>query len=55
MLEFEEDSQIPKILGRPFIVAVGASLMSKNEKMTFEVGEEKIEFILTKLMKNPSI
>lgn len=39
----------------PFITMVGAIIDLKKGKLTFEVGDERIEFVLAKLTKNPSI
>lgn len=54
IMEMEEDSQIPIILGRPFLGTVGAIINVKHGKLTFEVGDDKIEFVMAKLMKNNS-
>ncbi|KAJ8900501.1 hypothetical protein K2173_025278 [Erythroxylum novogranatense] len=51
MLEMEEDTNIPIILGRPFLATAGAIIDVKNGKMTLRVGEEEIEFNLGKTMK----
>ncbi|XP_050895593.1 uncharacterized protein LOC127102237 [Lathyrus oleraceus] len=47
IIYIKEDSSIPIILGRPFLATVGAIINVKRGKITFEVGEEKIEFILS--------
>ncbi|KAJ8771861.1 hypothetical protein K2173_027038 [Erythroxylum novogranatense] len=51
VLEMKEDTNIPVILGRPFLATVGAIIDVKNGKMTLRVGEEEIEFNLGKAMK----
>ncbi|XP_050897678.1 uncharacterized protein LOC127104536 [Lathyrus oleraceus] len=55
IMDIKEDSNIPAILGRPFLATVGAIIDVKRGKMTFEVGEEKIEFILSQFLKSPAI
>ena len=55
VMDITEDSSIPILLGRPFLATAGAIIDVKKGKLTFEVGDEKIEFILSKFMKNPSI
>lgn len=55
IMDIDEDCQIPIILGRPLLSTAGATINVKRGKLTFEVGEEKIEFILEKLFKNPSL
>lgn len=46
-MDIKEDSNIPMILGRLFWATVGAIVDVKQGKLTFEVDEEKIEFILS--------
>lgn len=47
IMDIKEDSNIPIILGRPFLATAGAIIDVKKGKLTFEVGEEKVEFILS--------
>jgi hypothetical protein len=55
VMDIKEDSNTPIILGRPFLATAGAIIDVKRGKLTFEVGEEKIEFILTQFMKAPVV
>jgi hypothetical protein len=55
VMDISEDSHIPILLGRPFLATAGAIIDVKKGKITFEVGDEKIEFLLFKFMNNPSI
>ncbi|XP_058784693.1 uncharacterized protein LOC131659532 [Vicia villosa] len=55
IMDIHEDSNIPIILGRPFLATAGAIIDVKRGKLTFEVGKEKIEFILSQFLKAPSI
>ena len=55
IMDITEDSNIPIILGRPFLATARAIIDVKNGKLTFEVGEEKFEFILSQLFKAPAI
>ena len=50
----EEDSCIPIILGRPFLATAGAMIDVKNEKLSIQVGDEKVEFCLPQSMASPS-
>eukprot|EP00257_Ricinus_communis_P017214 XP_015575608.1 uncharacterized protein LOC107261384 [Ricinus communis] len=50
VMKMEEDAQIPIILGRPFLATAGATIDMKNGKITFEVGDEKVEYSLTSSM-----
>ena len=55
IMDIKEDSNIPIILGRPFLATAGAIIDVKNGKLTFKVGEEKVEFILSKFLMAPTI
>jgi len=55
IMDIKEDSNIPIILGRPFLATAGAIIDVKKGKLTFEVGEEKVKFILTQFLKAPAI
>jgi len=46
VIEMEEDSQIPIILGIPFLATVGAMINAKNGRLSLQVGDEKLEFHL---------
>ena len=54
ILEIEEDSQIPIILGRPFLATAGAIIDVKRGKIKLEIGEEIIEYDVFKMTKDPS-
>ena len=54
ILEMEKDSQIPIILGRPFLATAGAIIDVKRGKIKLEIGEETIEFDVFKITKDPS-
>ncbi|XP_073221659.1 uncharacterized protein [Cicer arietinum] len=55
VLEMEEDSQVPILLGRTFLATSGAVIDVKYGKLVFNVGDEKIEFNLSNLMKSHSL
>jgi len=55
ILEMEEDMHTPIILGRPFLATAGCRIDVKNEKISFDVGDEHVEFNLFKTSKFPSI
>ncbi|XP_050917304.1 uncharacterized protein LOC127132397, partial [Lathyrus oleraceus] len=55
IMDIREDDTTPIILGRPFLATAGAIIDVKRGRLTFEVGEEKIEFILSKFLKAPAI
>ena len=55
ILEIEEDTRIPIILGRPFLATARCRIDVKNGKLSFEVGDDHMEFNLFKASKFPSI
>ena len=55
VMDIKEDEDIPILLGRPFLSTAGAIIDVKKGKLTFEVGDEKIEFILSKFLMAPVI
>lgn len=55
IMDIKEDSNIPIILGRPFLATLGAIIDVKRGKLTFEVSEEKIKFILSQFLKAVAI
>ncbi|XP_058745975.1 uncharacterized protein LOC131618833 [Vicia villosa] len=54
IMDIKEDVNTPIILGRPFLATAGAIIDIKKGKLTFEVGEEKVEFILTQFLQAPA-
>ncbi|XP_021759454.1 uncharacterized protein LOC110724340 [Chenopodium quinoa] len=55
VMEMEEDAHVPIILGRPFLATAGEIIDMKNGKITFEVGDEKMEYSLLNDMGTPSM
>ena len=55
IMDIIEDSVTPIILGRPFLAIDGAIIDIKKGRLTFEVGEEKVEFILTQFLQEPAM
>jgi len=55
VVDIKEDSEIPILLGRPFLATAGAVINVKYAKIVFHVGDEKLEFEITNLIKGPSI
>nr|ACY01934.1 hypothetical protein [Beta vulgaris] len=55
VLDMEEDTQIPIILGRPFLHTAGAVIDVKNGKLTLTVGDDKVTFSLTNALKSPML
>ncbi|XP_020262800.1 uncharacterized protein LOC109838781 [Asparagus officinalis] len=53
ILEIEEYSNIPIILGRPFLATAGAIIDVKNGRLSLNIGRETVEFDLSNAMKLP--
>ncbi|XP_073526196.1 uncharacterized protein [Phyllobates terribilis] len=54
VLDIPADSPIPIIVGRPFLATVGALIDVKQGVLSFHIGEEKMEFNLPKVVKQPA-
>ncbi|XP_050914999.1 uncharacterized protein LOC127129944 [Lathyrus oleraceus] len=55
IMDIKEDKEIRILIGIPFLSTAGAMIDVKRGKMTFEVGNEKVEFMLSKFLKAPSM
>jgi len=55
ILEIEEDTLTPIILGRLFLATAGCRIDVKNGTLSFDVGDDHVEFNLLKAAKFPSI
>ncbi|XP_021856756.2 uncharacterized protein [Spinacia oleracea] len=55
VLDMEEDSQIPIILGRPFLCTAGAVIDVKSGSLTLSVGDDTFTFNLTNALKSPML
>lgn len=52
VMDIEEDAHILILLERSIFPTTGAIIDVKKGKLTFDVGDEKIEFMQSKFMKN---
>ncbi|XP_021746196.1 uncharacterized protein LOC110712084 [Chenopodium quinoa] len=55
VMEMEEDSRVPLILGRPFLNTAGVVIDMKEGRLTLNVGDEKISFSFSQTLKKPLI
>jgi len=55
ILELEENTRTPIILGRPFLAIAGCRIDVKNGTLSFDVGDDHVEFNLLKAAKFSSI
>ncbi|GJZ87472.1 reverse transcriptase domain-containing protein [Tanacetum coccineum] len=52
ILEMEEDSKVPLILGRPFLYTVDAVIRVKQKQLNLGVGTEQMIFIIDSAIKH---
>ena len=50
-MDMEEDTQVPLLLGKPFLATVAALIDVKKGELTLRVGEEAVHFNLNKSLK----
>ena len=55
ILEMEEDTQTPIILGRTFLATAGCRIDVKSGTLSFDMGNDHVKFNLLKSAKFPSI
>jgi len=55
VVDIPEDSDVPIILGRPFLATTGAIVDVKNGRIVFQVSDEMVGFELENVMKGPAI
>lgn len=54
VMDIREDTEVPILLGRHFLAMDRAVIDVKHRKLTLEVKDENIKFILSKLIKIPT-
>ncbi|XP_027101291.2 uncharacterized protein [Coffea arabica] len=54
VLDMEEEVNVPIILGRPFLATASTIIDVKRGKFKFQIGQEEVEFDLSKVEKYPS-
>ena len=52
ILEMEEDSQVPLILGRPFLNTADAIIRVKDKEISLGIGNERVSFSVDRAMKH---
>ncbi|XP_021757421.1 uncharacterized protein LOC110722457 [Chenopodium quinoa] len=55
VMEMEEDTRVPLILGRPFLNTAGVVIDMKEGRLTLNLGDEKISFSFSQTLKKPLI
>ena len=55
VMQMKEDTQVPLLLGRPFL-AIGATLIDVQKgKLTLRVGDEALQFNINRILEHPNI
>ena len=55
IMKMEEDTQVPLLLGRPFLTTGVALIDVQNGELTLRVGEEAVHFNLNKGLEQPDV
>ncbi|XP_010534700.1 PREDICTED: uncharacterized protein LOC104810207 [Tarenaya hassleriana] len=55
VLDMDEDSRVPTILGRPFLNTADAIIHVRAGRLTMNIGDETVEFTLDQNLKQPSV
>jgi len=55
VVDFDEDPQVPILIGRPFLATAGAIIDVKNGRIIFEVSDERVGFEIAHIMENPVV
>lgn len=53
-MDIQEDTEIPILLGRTFLATTEVAIDVKCGKLTLEIGDENIKFLLSKLINSPT-
>ena len=55
VIKMEEDTQVPLLLGRPFL-AIGATLIDVQKgELTLRVGDEAVHFNINRSLEHPNV
>ena len=55
VIKMEEDTQVPPLLGRPFLATRAALIDVQKGELTLRVGDEAIQFNLNKRLTQPDV
>ena len=55
IMKMEEDTQVPLLLGKPFLTTGAALIDVQNGELTLRVGEEAVHFNLNKGLEQPDV
>ena len=55
VIKMEEDTQVPLLLGRPFLATEATLIDVKKGELTLKVGDEAVQFNLNKSLTQPDV
>ena len=55
VIKMEEDTQVPLVLGRPFLATGAAMINVQKGELTLRVGDEAVQFNLHKSLTHPDV
>ena len=55
VIKMEEDTQVPLLLGRPFLATGTALIDVQKDELTLRVGDEAVQFNLNKSLTQPDV
>ena len=51
----EEDTQVPLLLGRPFLATGAAMIDVQKGELTLKVGDEVMHFNINRILEHPNV
>ena len=55
IMQMEEDTQVPLLLGRPFLETRAALIDAEKGELTLRVGDEAVHFNINRIMEHPTV
>ena len=55
VMQMEEDTQVPLLLGRPFLATGDALINVQKGELTLRVGDEAVQFNINRSLKHPNV
>ena len=55
IMQMEEDTQVPLLLGRPFLATGDASIDVQKGELTLRVGDEAVHFNINRILEHPTV
>ena len=55
IMQMEEDTQVPLLLGRPFLATRAALIVVQKGELTLRVGDEEVHFNINRILEHPNV